>query len=67
MKIISSIRSFVALSLAAISVAWAAEVPLPPELRGILVTGKEHHFALVASGGQHSGWAVLGETFADLL
>lgn len=49
--------------LVAIASVWAAEPAAPPELRGILVTGKEPRFALVASGGERSGWAVVGESF----
>jgi hypothetical protein len=41
----------------------AAEPAVPPELRGILVTGRQPQFALVSSGGDHSGWAALGQVF----
>lgn len=43
--------------------AMAVAPAVPPELRGILVLGRSQHFALVASGGEHSGWATVGETF----
>lgn len=63
MKIVSTLCSHSVLLLVAVVSAWAAEPAAPPELRGILVTGNEPRFALVASGGEHSGWAVVGETF----
>lgn len=63
MKITSRLCLNSACLLVAIASAWAAEPAAPPELRGILVTGKESRFALVASGGERSGWAVVGETF----
>jgi hypothetical protein len=48
--------------LAVVSSAWASDPAVPPELQGILVTGKDHRFALVGSGGEYSRWASLGET-----
>ena len=63
MKTTSTLRLLSAWLLIAVASTWASEPAAPPELRGILVTGKEHRFALVASGGEHSGWAVVGETF----
>ena len=44
------------------SAAAAGPAAVPPELRSILVTGREHRFALVGSGGEYSRWASLGET-----
>ena len=58
----SSLRFLLALSLAAISSAWASNPAVPPELRGILATGQDHRFALVGSGAEYSRWAGLGET-----
>jgi hypothetical protein len=63
MKIASTLRSLAVSLLAAVAAASAAESAAPPELRGILVTGREPRFALVDSGGGHSGWAVVGQTF----
>ena len=58
----SSLRLLPALLLALASSAWASGPAVPPELQGILVTGQDHRFALVGSGGEYSRWASLGET-----
>ena len=58
----SPLRLLPALLLAVVSSAWASGPAVPPELRGILVTGQDHRFALVGSGGEYSRWASLGET-----
>jgi uncharacterized protein len=58
----SSLRLLPALLLAVVSSAWASDPSVPPELRGILVTGQDHRFALVGSGGGYSRWASLGDT-----
>jgi hypothetical protein len=58
----SPLRLLPALCLAAVSSAWASGPAVPPELQGILVTGQDHRFALVGSGGEYSRWASLGET-----
>jgi uncharacterized protein len=63
MKITFTLRSLAVSLLAAVASTSAAEPATPPELRGILVTSKEPRFALVASGGEHSGWAIVGQTF----
>lgn len=44
--------------------AHADELPVPPELHGILVTGQNARFALVASGGAPASWAKVGDSFA---
>jgi len=58
----SPIRLVPILLLAVLSSAWASGSAVPPELQGILVTGQDHRFALVGSGGEYSRWASLGET-----
>ena len=47
-----------------VSFLRADEPAVPPELHGILATGRDHCFALVASGGGRSNWVVVGEAFA---
>jgi uncharacterized protein len=49
--------------LAVVSSARADDAATPPELHGILVTGKDHRFMLVASGGISSDWITLDQTF----
>lgn len=60
----SLLRFLPSLILLAASPLWASDAALPPELHGILVTGNNHRFALVTPGGERSGWATVGETFA---
>jgi hypothetical protein len=60
----SPLRLLPAVLLAIVSSAWASDPAVPPELRGILVTGQDHRFALVGSGAEYSRWASLGETVA---
>jgi len=57
-----TIRS-VLVMLSLLGTALAAESVALPELQGILVIGSEQRFALVAPGGEHSGWIALGGTF----
>lgn len=45
------------------SSVWAGDSAVPPELCGILATGKTHRFALISQGGERSGWSSLGDTF----
>lgn len=63
MKTTSLLPSLAAVLLAAVVSVSATELAAPPELRGILVTGRQLRFALVASGGGRSGWATIGESF----
>ena len=58
--------TFAALGLVVASACFASSVesPLPPELQGILVTRQQPRFALVAAGGERSGWIAVGDTFA---
>lgn len=59
-----SLRLIAALLLApASTIASASDAATPPELRGILVTGKDLRFALAASGGE-SSWAGIGDSVA---
>ncbi len=53
-----------AFAVASACFASSPESPVPPELQGILVTRQQPRFALVAPGGERSGWIAIGDTFA---
>lgn len=60
----SLLRLIPLLFLTLASVVAASDTAVP-ELHGIIVTGKNHRFALVASDGQFYGWVSLGATVGD--
>lgn len=61
-----SLRFTFALLLAGICSALASgsDPSGPPEFQGVLIVGSERRFALVAPGGEHSGWISVGASFA---
>lgn len=60
-----NLRHLWAIAFSVASLAFATEPSLPPELRGILTTGSDTSFILTTSGGGHTGWVSVGQTFEN--